>query len=80
MPQIEATLAEIGSDLKHVVRLVEKHDRTLYGESGGNGIVSYVERHNELERKANRLILWVAGLIVTNLGTLLKLFWVAVST
>lgn len=76
MTQISADdIAEIKADLKHALRLMDRHDRTLYGEDGGNGLVSHVTRHNDMESKANRLIAAVVGLALMNVGTLIKMVW-----
>ena len=76
MTQISADdIAEIKADLKHVVRMMERHDKTLYGEDGGNGLVSHVTRHNEKEVKVDRLIAAVVALALANIGTLAKVVW-----
>jgi len=72
---VETDIAEIRADMKHVVELAKRHDRTLYGEDGGNGVVSHVTRHNEMEAKANKLLVAVVGLLLANIGTLGKLVW-----
>lgn len=79
MSSTDTLLAEIKADLKHVVKLVEKHDKSLYGEDGGNGLVSHVARHNEMETKANRYAAIAVGLMLTNIGTLIKMVWSYVS-
>jgi len=75
MSDTDTLLAEIKADLKHVVKLVEKHDKSLYGEDGGNGLVSHVSRHNEMETRANRYAAIAVGLMLTNIGTLIKMVW-----
>lgn len=75
MSDTDTLLAEIKADLKHVVKLVEKHDKSLYGEDGGNGMVSHVARHNEMEARANRYAAIAVGLMLTNIGTLVKMVW-----
>lgn len=72
MDHIERHLIEISAKVDQILEASQKHERSLYGLDGGNGIVSDVKRHNELERKANRIILWVGGLIIANVGTLIK--------
>jgi len=68
-------IAEIKADLKHALRLMERHDKTLYGEDGGNGLVSHVTRHNEKENQANRLIAAIVGLALMNIGAIAKVVW-----
>ena len=72
MNDIERHLIEISGKVDQILESTKKHERSLYGIDGGNGIVSDVKRHNALEQKANRMIFWVGGLIIANLGTLIK--------
>lgn len=72
---VEADIADIKADMRHLVDLAKRHDKTLYGEDGGNGLVSHVNRHNEKERDINRLVAAVVALLLANVGTLLKVVW-----
>ena len=77
---MEADIAEMKADLKHAVSLMAKHDKSLYGEDGGNGLVSHVHRHNELEGKVTRLVAAIVTLALANIGTLGKLIWTGITS
>ncbi len=70
----------------HIVRRemlpkVRRHERTLYGEHGGEGIVRDVDKTNDFVRQAK----WLGGIAITflileGLGSLVKLYQYVVSS
>ena len=69
---MEADIAEMKADLKHVVALAMRHDKSLYGEDGGNGLVGDCRTLKDSEAKRTRLMNAVTGLLLANVAVIGK--------